>query len=450
MKNKMRIALIYPAIAIDGFASKGARPKTGWMHHGLCHISSTLKERGHDVSLIDLRQLEGWEDLAALVRSIDPDVAGITMMSVDYDAAVRSAQIIKEVNDRIKVVVGGPHPSLMESELIDNQYIDYIFKGEAEATLPNILEDMIEGRVGTKVITGEMPDLDKIPFADRSLFKILEAPIVPFLKMPFITAIAGRGCIYNCGFCQPAERKMFGPKVRRVSVERFIGGLEIARDTIGLNSLMIHDDCLVEDIKWVENFLKMYNEKNLKKPFVCQARADIIVKNPSLFRAMRRDGLAMLLIGFESGSQRVLSFLRKGTTVEQNYKAAEICRKLGIRVWANFMLGIPTETKDEAVETVKMIKKIKPYMASPAFYTPHPGSTLFEFCVKNKLSLIERHEDYKRSPDGRKVRGVDYEFLKEALAETLKVPLSVKLRRKVDRLRLGRFNKELIKNYEPR
>jgi radical SAM superfamily enzyme YgiQ (UPF0313 family) len=159
---------------------------------------------------------------------------------------------------------------------------------------------------------------------------------------------------------------------------------------------------------------------------------------------MKKCGLEMLLIGFESGNQRVLNFLRKGTTVEQNYKAAAICKKLSIRIWANFMLGIPTETNKEAMDTVKMIKRIKPYVSSPAFYTPHPGSDLFDFCVKNNLSLIKKHEDYKRNPEGQKIKGVDYDFLNKALAELARVPYSVKLRRKIDRLKLGRFNKELI------
>jgi radical SAM superfamily enzyme YgiQ (UPF0313 family) len=303
---------------------------------------------------------------------------------------------------------------------------------------------MADGSLKDRIITGEIPDLDKIPFVDRALFNIMEAPIAPFLKMPFITAIAGRGCTYNCNFCQPAERKMFGPSVRRMSAERFIEELDVTRSKIGMNSLMIHDDCLVEDGAWIEKFLKLYEKKKFNKPFVCQSRADIIVRNEKLFKDMKKRGLSMLLIGFESGNQRVLNFLRKGTTVEQNYKASAICRKLGIRVWANFMMGMPTETKEEVLDTVKMIKHIKPYVASPAFYTPHPGSDLFDYCVKNDLSLIKKHEDYKRTPTGSKIKNIDYEFLRQVLNEVSLLPLSVKLWRKIDKLKLGRFNKELI------
>ncbi|MFA5147111.1 MAG: radical SAM protein [Candidatus Omnitrophota bacterium] len=443
----MKIALLYPGITMDGFARPPERPRTGWIHHGLSHISSALKKDGHTVSLIDLRQLYGWDELPPLVKRIAPEVVGITMMSLDFDAAITSAKIIKDTDKKIRVVVGGVHPSIMPDELMGNPYIDYIFKGEAEITLPRVAGDIASGAMKSKVIQGEMPDLEKIPFEDRSLFPILEAPMVPFLKMPFITATAGRGCVYNCNFCQPAERKIFGSKVRRVSVERFMEELTMTRDRVGLNSLMIHDDCLLEDIRWVEKFLRFYGTKGFGKPFVCQSRADIIVKHPDLFRDMKRHGLALLLVGFESGSQRILDFLRKGTTVEQNYRAGAICKRLGIRVFANFILGIPTETKEEVMETVKMIEKIRPYVPSPTFYTPFPGSDLFEYCKEKDISLIKDHSDYKRDPVSPKIKGIDYEFLKEALARTRHIPLSVRIRRKIDRLKLGRFNKELIANH---
>ncbi len=444
----MKITLLYPAITVDGFAKDGVRPKTGWIHHGLCYISAALKAKGHSVSLIDLRQLNGWAELPGAIRKESPEVIGITMMSSDFDAALESARIAKETNRRIKVIVGGIHPSVMESELLGNSCIDYIFKGEAETTLPLIVNDIARGGIKEKVIIGEAPELNKTPFADRSLFGIFEVPLVPFLKMPFITIVAGRGCLYNCNFCQPAERKIFGNKVRRMSVERLIDELKTVKARIGLNSVMIHDDCIVEDTAWVEKFLKLYSAKGLNKPFICQSRADIVVKNPALFKDMRRHGLEMLIIGFESGSQRILNFLRKGTTVEQNYLAAKICKRLGIRVFANFMLGIPTETKDEALETVKMIKKIKPYVPSPAFYTPLPGSDLFEYCMKNNLSLIDKHDGYNRSPVAPKVRGVDYEFLSRILREAVRIGPFVRVRRKIDKLRLGRFNKNFIKELQ--
>ena len=183
--------------------------------------------------------------------------------------------------------------------------------------------------------------------------------------------------------------------------------------------MLIHDDCLTEDKNWVLEFCEKYKLEGFKEPFVCQARVNHIVKNRDVIAKLKDTGLKMLIIGFESGSQKILNFLNKGSTVEQNYEAAKICKELNILVWANYMLGIPTETKEEIMQTVKMIREIKPYHSSPAFFTPHPGSDLFDYCVKNDLSLIKNHSDYRRSPGKAKIKGVDYNFLNKALALSL-------------------------------
>jgi radical SAM superfamily enzyme YgiQ (UPF0313 family) len=82
------------------------------------------------------------------------------------------------------------------------------------------------------------------------------------------------------------------------------------------------------------------------------------------------------------------------------------------------MLGLPTETKEEVMDTVTMLKEIDPDWYSPAFYTPHPGSDLYDYCVENNLSLITSHDQYRRNPWEIKVKGQDEEFLKWALEES--------------------------------
>ena len=131
-------------------------------------------------------------------------------------------------------------------------------------------------------------------------------------------------------------------------------------------------------------------------------------------------GLHGYLIGFESGSDRVLRFIRKGTKRAINIEAARICRKYGIFVWANYMLGLPTETDDEVLETISMLKRMDPDYYSPAFYTPHPGSDLYQYCLEHDLSLITDHNGYRRNPTGAKIRGKDYQFLNWALEESQK------------------------------
>ena len=441
----MKITLVFPGITETGF-SKAKRPLGyAWINHGLCSLSACLKKEKHIVKLIDLRELSGWDDVRSEIENFQPDVVGITSMSVDFDYAIETAKIVKSCKQDIKVVMGGPHPSIMPNEIEVNQNVDHIIVGEGEISFIKLLDDIEKKHKVEKIIIGEHPDLDNLPFIDRELFNLKESPIERFLGVPFVTLVAGRGCIYNCSFCQPAERKIFGNKVRRRSVANVINELEELRDRYNFQSFMFHDDCLTEDRKWIMEFCAAYRRSKFNKPFVCQSRADIICKNEDMVRFMKQAGLAMLLIGFESGNQRVLNFLRKGTKVEMNYRAAKICNKYGIRIWANYMLGIPTETKEEVMDTVRMIHAIKPYRPSPAFFTPHPGSDLYEYCRAKSLSLFESYANYSRSPKEAKIKGVDYIFLRQALAESKKKFLSIRLARKIDFIKEQRIKHILRK-----
>jgi anaerobic magnesium-protoporphyrin IX monomethyl ester cyclase len=415
----MKITLIYPGITDSGFNSLKGN-EGSWMNHGLAILSSALKNQNHQVDLIDLRRLGGWKHYRQVVTDKTSEVFGITMMSVDYDPAVKSAEIIRELKPAARIFVGGPHPSICPQELENLTCIDHIVKGEGEITFPKLVQDILNGVKVPKIIQGQRPEnLDDSPWADRDLFNNPEEPFVPFLKPPFVTLIAGRGCRYNCNYCQPAERIMFGHKVRRRSADNVIKELKYLYERYRFNSFMIHDDCLTEDRQWVMDFCSRLKAEGFNKPFVAQSRADIICKNRDMVEALRDVGLKLFIIGFESGSDRVLKFLRKGCTRQQNLEAAHICKELGIKIWANYMLGLPTETKEEVLETLSMLKQIRPFHCSPAFYTPHPGSDLFEMGKKMGVHLVTSHDSYRRNTYEPKIKGPDYKFLADILSESI-------------------------------
>ena len=407
----MKVVLIFASITECGFHNDFTIEGT-WINHGLASISAYLKQHGYYPELIDLRRLRGWRQFSRIISEKKPSVAGITIMSVDYNPAMKCVHLIKKVSPQTKTVVGGPHPSLILEDFSKEGDIDYIIQKEGEISF-KILLDNIKSNIKTeRVISGIHPDLDSLPSIDRELFSAPERPILDYFQKPFVSIITGRGCIYNCSFCQPAERIIFGKKVRRRSIKNVIEELLELKKKYQFNTLMIHDDCFTEYPGWILKFCKDYKKK-INKPFICQSRVDIICKYPELMKLMKKSGLEMFIIGFESGNQRILNFLRKGTTVEQNYRAVEICQKLGIKIWANCMLGIPTETKEEAMDTVNFIRETKPFHYSPAFFTPHPGSDLFEYCKKHNLSLIKSHDHYRRNinVNAPKIKGIDYDFL---------------------------------------
>lgn len=426
----MKTTLIYPGIAGYGFNSLKRGMEAGWISHGLASLSAAAKAQGFEVDLIDLRALSSWDHFREVLAERAPDVIGVTMMSVDYNPARQAIAIAKEVNPEVITVIGGPHVTIALEDALRIPGVDYLITGEGEITFPKLLRMISEGNPPPhRVLRGETPDLDAIPFADRELFLEewrkwgydLDSPEVPFveeLPPPFVTIIAGRGCIYNCAFCKPGEDYLFGKRTRRRSVDNVIAELHELTSRYHIASFMFHDDCLTEDRQWVMEFTERYRREGFTQPFFCQSRADIIVKNEDMVARMAEVGLRGYFIGFESGNDRVLRFIRKGTTVEQNRQAARICRKYGIAIWANYMLGLPTETKEEVMDTVRLMKEIDPDYYSPAFFTPHPGTDLYDYVVERGLSRITDYDSYRRNPTEPKIKGQDYEFLRRAMLES--------------------------------
>ncbi len=425
----MRTTLVYPGITGKGFDSLGQGMDSGWISHGLAMLSACARAEGFAVDLLDLRALRGWDHYREELVARQPDVIGVSMMSVDYNPSMECLSIARQVLPNAVAVVGGPHPTVLLDEVKDQPTIDHIFLGEAEITFPQFLARQQRGARSERIIPAVQPDLDALPFADHDLFleewrrwgydlDSPEAPFVPELPPPFVTIITARGCLYNCSYCQPAERIIFGRNVRQRSVPNVIAELQELQEKYHFNSFMFHDDCLTEDREWVIEFCQAYRANGFTQPFFCQSRADIIVKNEDMVKMMAQAGLRGYLIGFESGSDRVLRFIRKGTKRWHNLEAARICKKYGIAIWANYMLGLPTETKEEVIETIHMLKQIDPDYYSPAFYTPHPGSNLYDYVMEHDLSLIKSHDSYRRNPDEPKIKGVDYEWLQWALAES--------------------------------
>jgi radical SAM superfamily enzyme YgiQ (UPF0313 family) len=150
-------------------------------------------------------------------------------------------------------------------------------------------------------------------------------------------------------------------------------------------------------------------------PFWAAGRADGICHHPDIVKRLVDVGWKLVSVGFESGSQRILDLIKKGTTVEQNLEAAKIVKATGAKLYGNYMLGLPWETKEDIDMTAKMVDEIGAEMPSWAFFTPYPGCELGEKCIKEGLSLLDRN-NYNRCPSGKKVKNVDYNYINRIVA----------------------------------
>lgn len=414
----MGITFIYPGISWSGFNTFGRKNcgECNFIHHGIASMAAYLNKHKIDVGYLDLRQLKGWDDFKVKIKEDNNNVFGISSTTVDFDYSIKAAKIIKKIKPKSIVIVGGVHPTVRPEDALKNKCFDYVVQGEGELVLLKLMEKIKEKKKLKKLLVGIPCPLEDIPHIDRDLFNHRKGeminPFVPDLETPFTTVMTSRGCPYNCTFCQPAERMVFGGKVRLRQISDVVEELKVIKKNYGLKSFLIHDDLFILSKERIEEFVKLYKKSNIKAEFICQARADLIIKYEEQIKKLRDVGLIGVMIGFESGSQKILDFLNKRTKVEDNYKSAEICKKLGIKIWANYMFGIPSESYLDMVKTLWMVKRMKPDYISPSLFTPYPETELYNYCKERNLLIFKHYNEYRRSLKGNKIKGFNYSFIR--------------------------------------
>ena len=417
----MNVTLVYPSVRHLGWNKLGSNYEDLYINHGLTSLAACLKQNGHKVKLLDLREMNGWHDVGEWIRRDDSTEYGISVPTLDFHEAAQTAMLIRRSKPKAHIYAGGPHASICPEQLEAVACFDKIFKGEGEITFPKCIEHPDDFG---KVVQCERPNLDQLPIEDREIFNLkkiftAKSPLTgkPFVPMPFINVISGRGCVYKCGFCKPGEDYIFG-KFRLRSLDNFFGEIEYLNNKYKFQTLMIDDDSFTLFPNYTQAFSEIY-EMRIRKPFYCQSRADFICRNADIMKRLKQAGLDTVFVGFESGSQRMLDLMQKDTTVEQNYEAAAICHGLGIKMWANFMVGLPTETKEEMAATFKMIRDIKPEKPSGAFFTPIPGTNLYDYCKERDLIVSEDPAVLgSRNPSTPKIKGLDYKWMQKQMYGT--------------------------------
>jgi radical SAM superfamily enzyme YgiQ (UPF0313 family) len=197
-----------------------------------------------------------------------------------------------------------------------------------------------------------------------------------------------------------------------------VAELKLLSEKYPFNSVKFYDYTFTQDPAWVEEFCDHY--KDVGKAFWIQSRADLIVRNPKLISMLKKVGAKMIGVGFESGSDRILRILRKGSTLDINLKAAKIIKENDILLSGAYMLGIPGETREDVEKTIDMIENMKPEFTSVNFFTPIPGNDLYLECKKKDLIINDHPETWVEfSPEVPKIKGIDYDYLRNAAARIM-------------------------------
>jgi anaerobic magnesium-protoporphyrin IX monomethyl ester cyclase len=431
------VALVNPQLVSSGWGwgSKPRHMDDVLPRHSLLFLAKPLKDVGCRVELVDLRLLSGWDEYESMLGHLDPDFVCVTAHTSESEVALECCQRARRVVPRARTVAGGIHFTMYPHLGEEEGWVDYVVRGEGEITLPRLVR---EPERFQRVVWGEPPDLDRIPFehrelyadyADRTRFQIWDLPT------PIVDVLTKRGCPWQCRFCcGPGEQNLYTrpsprdperrlPTFRHRSVANVIEELEELHRRYAFRGVIFHDDQFVIRREWVEEFCAALHAHGFVERGIrwwAASRADVICRDPELFARMRDAGLQIVSIGFEAFTDRMLRWMRKDTTREENFEAARICHELGLDLFANVIFGMPfSDGKwylEDDLASLAAIEEIRPRYFSPAFFSPIPGSWFYDWAVENDLLVAaEGVHTGRRTPDEAKIRGVDYATLQALL-----------------------------------
>jgi len=370
---------------------------------GLLYIAAFMERHTkHNVTVIDSQvdKLD-YSSLQEKIASIRPDVVGITAMTITLIDVINTGNVVKEINNTIKVVLGGPHVNLFPNETIRLKNVDYLVLGEGEIVFTKLI-NVINEKVGLRKIpglvfedngeiinTGKRPmisNLDELPFPARHL--------VPYKKYTSLlskggvvtTVITSRGCPFKCSFC---DRPHLGKIFRARSSVNIVDEFE-ACTKLGIYEFQIYDDTFTVNKKRVIDICDEIIRRKLNIGWDIRARVDTV--NEEVIAHLKKAGCQGIHYGVEAGTDKILKILNKEITINQVKEVFNLTRKYEIPILAYFMIGSPKETLEDIYQTFKVMKDLNPDYVHLTILTPFPGTEIYFDGLRN--GVIEK--DYWR------------------------------------------------------
>ncbi len=338
---------------------------------GLLYLASYLLEHTkHEVFVID-SQVEGldYAQLKIRIKDINPDVTGVTVMSFTLLDVLETIKAIKEVKKDTKIILGGPHANIYPEETLRLTKADAIVLGEGEKTFSDIvslLDDekmlkQVKGIVffdGANICnTGSIPfveDLDHLPFPARHLTPYRKYSSLLARKGLVTSMITSRGCPYVCTFC---NRPHLGKKFRARSYKNVVDEIEICLN-MGISEFLFYDDNFNIDAERVNLICDEIMKRHLDISWSVRAHVNTVTEN--MLKTMRRAGCKAIHYGIESGNERLLKIIKKNITKERVLEVFRLTKRIGIKTLAYFMIGLPTETREDIKETFNFMRRVDP------------------------------------------------------------------------------------------
>lgn len=397
----------------------------GWFTVNL----SKYAEGQHKYSeIVDDQSHPIWQKISAIIREKQPKAVGISYLTPARNAFERVAALVKEIDSDIKVIAGSAHPSLCPEEVMKNPDIDLVICGEGEIPMAGIAAQLNQDRPEWNQVPGiyyredgqvkntppppPIRDLDQLPFIARDA--VLECDYDRYRVHCLTTS---RGCPYSCSFC--SDRRLWGGKVRRRSVENVIAELEYLEQNYKVDVVDFSDGTFTYDRKYLEAFCKAVIDRDIGLKWRCTARYDNL--EPDLLKLMKRANCGGLYLGAESGSDRMLDTMNKRITAAQIKEISQMVRDAGLDSITAIILGLPDETKEDIEATLDLMRHLKTDIFDVSSFIPLPGTPAWEAVpVAEKTDIDWRKVGYK-SFDNHFLQNVSADEFRRYMSEAYKI-----------------------------
>ena len=391
------------------FVVSPANARSYYMPFYFLYLAGYLEKYGFSVEIVNPNRKHAQDNIREIldkIRAKNPRFIGLAAFVTDFNIIETLAAEIKKLSSAF-LLVGNAHPSVApEDFLYENSPFDIVVRGEGELTVRQILSEY-----------GKSVDLSNIPgiayfengvikiTRNRELMDLAECGIPAYHKIDMswyqkptkfvirrlATSAAviytGRGCPFHCSFCasntvwSANDRKLGAPLVRKRPLTQVMEELRLLQDKYGFDFFYILDDTFGIKEDDISSFCKVYKESGLTMLWAAETRVNCI-KNEAIVKMLKESGCIQLDFGVETGSPKLLKVIHKGTTVEQTIKAFSLCRKYGIRTFANILLNLPAEDEEDLALTRKLLGRIKPTYTSVGITQPYPGTDIYKMLDK--------------------------------------------------------------------
>lgn len=381
----------------------------------LAYTVGVLEEEGHKVRLVDA---PAWDwDVETVVEDARKFKPEVIISECNFQSLTNDLKILKKIKNDIGAIsiVVGPPTSQFPERILDSG-ADIATRFEYDFTVRDIVNALEKGQAlenvrgisfkeegkekgteeGKIIRTSDREfispeELDTIPFVSKTYKKHLNLDdyFLGHTLSPMVQIFTSRGCPNLCTFCSWPSTLM-GRKYRVRSVENVVDELEyISKELPEVREIFIEDDTFTVNKKRILDVCSEIKERDLNITWSCNSRANLDYES---MKAMKIAGCRLLDVGYESGNNQLLKNMKKRITTAESKQFTKDAKKAGLMILADFIIGMPGETKATAEQTIRFAKEIKPNIVQFSVATPIPGTEFHDIASKNGYLLVDDTE----------------------------------------------------------